>query len=48
MFPLLEVRVMVGAVVVVAATTVTLADPDWNPVSDALIVVAPAGRLFNV
>ena len=47
MVPLPDANVMVGAAVVAPATTVTLADPFWKPVSDAVMVVAPAGRLFN-
>ena len=46
--PLPEARVILGAVVVMAATTVTAADAEAKPVSEAVIVVAPAGRLLNV
>ncbi len=45
--PLPETSVMAGAAVVVAATTVTVVEPDWNPVREALIVVDPAGRSFS-
>ena len=45
--PLPETSVMAGAAVVVEATTVTEAEPDWNPVREALIVVDPAGRLLS-
>src|SRR5262249_8442275 len=47
MLPLPEARVMVGAAVVAPATTVTLVEPLVNPVSDAVMVVAPAGRLLR-
>ena len=36
-----------GAAVVLAATTVTVVEPDWKPVSEALIVVDRAGKLFS-
>jgi hypothetical protein len=46
--PLPEAKVMLGAVVVVAATTVTTADADEKPVREAVIVAGPAGRLLRV
>ena len=45
--PLPETKVIGGAAVVVAATTVTVVEPDWNPVREALMVVDPAGRLLR-
>lgn len=48
MVPLPETKVILGAVVVVAATTVTEVEADVKPVREAVTVAAPAGRLLNV
>ena len=45
--PLPEIKVIAGAAVVVAATTFTVVDPDWNPLREAWMVVCPAGRLLR-
>jgi hypothetical protein len=48
MVPLLELRVIAGAAVVVPAATVTLVLPLAKPLAEAAIVVEPAGRFANV
>ena len=47
-FPLLESRVMAGAVVVLPAVTVTDSEAGWNPLAEAVSVTEPAGTLLSV